>query len=153
MATRFIELAGQINNFMPRHVVDRLALALDMRTGKGLNGARILIMGVAYKKNVDDMRESPALRIIELLEARGAKLDFFDPYVPVIPPSREHAALSGRTSVAWSDRIGAEYDAALVVTDHDGVDYAGLVAQSPLVVDTRNACRRAGVIAENIVMA
>src|SRR4029077_7780094 len=91
IATRFIELAGEINTNMPRHVVDRLAEALDRRQQRGLNGSRILIMGLAYKKNVDDIRESPSLRLIEMLEARGARADYYDPYVTEIPTTREHA--------------------------------------------------------------
>lgn len=153
IATRFIELAGQINSSMPAHVVNRLATAMDMRLKKGLNGARILILGVAYKKNVDDMRESPALQLIELLEARGASTDFYDPLVAVIPPTREHKSLSGRRSVAWEPRLSEGYDAVLIVTDHDGVDYKSVVDYAALVVDTRNACRRAGAHGDNVVFA
>jgi UDP-N-acetyl-D-glucosamine dehydrogenase len=153
IATRFIELAGQINSSMPAHVVQKLALAMDMRLKKGLNGARILMMGIAYKKNVDDMRESPALKLIELLEARGAAVEFYDPFVPLIPPTREHASLSGRQSVGWTSALAASYDAALIVTDHDGVDYQAILDHAPLVVDTRNACRRAGAEASNLVLA
>ncbi len=153
VVTRFIELAGEINSSMPRHVVNKLALALDMRLKKGLNGAKILIMGVAYKKNIDDMRESPGLRIIELIEERGGVVTFHDPYVATIPSTRKHASLSGRVSAPWSADLGAACDAALIVTDHDCVDYAGLVAASALVVDTRNACRRAGVRSDKIILA
>jgi UDP-N-acetyl-D-glucosamine dehydrogenase len=153
IATRFIELAGQINSAMPRHVINRLAMALDMHSGRGLNGARILVLGVAYKKNVDDMRESPALKLIELIEARGARTDFYDPFVPLIPPTREHAVLTGRRSLPWSARLSGDYDAALIVTDHDGVDYRAIVEHAPLVVDTRNACRRSGVNSSKVVLA
>jgi UDP-N-acetyl-D-glucosamine dehydrogenase len=153
LSTRFIELAGEINTNMPRHVVQRLAEALDARAGKGLNGSRILILGVAYKKNVDDTRESPAFPLIELLEARGAHVDYHDPYVPEIPPTREHAALAGRRSIAWAEAALAGYDAALIVTDHDDVDYAALVAGCPLVVDTRNATRDVTQHRERIVKA
>ena len=104
IATRFIELAGEINTNMPRYVIDRLAEALDQRQQRGLNGSRILIMGLAYKKNVDDIRESPSLRLIEMLEARGAKTDYYDPYVQEIPGTREHAELRGRRSIAWERR-------------------------------------------------
>ena len=142
---RFIDFA--------RYVLDKLALALDMRARKGLNGSRILVLGVAYKKNVDDMRESPALRLIELLEQRGATADFFDPFVRTIPPSREHATLTGRGSQPWSTVLAGGYDAALIVTDHDNVDYASLVASARLVVDTRNACRRAGIASDKVVRA
>ena len=138
-STRFIELAGEINTAMPGYVVDRLAETLDRRFAKPLNGARLLILGVAYKKNVDDIRESPALRIISLLERRGALVDFFDPLVPEIPATREYPELAGRRSIEWSvDAIG-DYDGSLICTDHDAVDYGELVAHSALVVDTRNA--------------
>lgn len=153
IATRFIELAGQINSSMPQYVTNRLAMALDMQCGRGLNGARILVMGVAYKKNIDDMRESPSLKLIELVEARGAQADFYDPFVPVIPPTREHAALTGRKSVPWSQSLSAGYDAVLIVTDHDDVDYQAVVEHAALVVDTRNACRRNGVHSPKIVFA
>lgn len=153
ITTRFIELAGEINSAMPYHVVERLALALDQRSGKGLNGARVLIGGIAYKKNVDDMRESPALKLIELLEERGSKIDYFDPFVPKIPMTREHAELAGRKSVIWREDLTADYDATLIVTDHDGVDYAAMVEHAPLLVDTRNACRKSGVMDASIVLA
>ncbi len=151
--TRFIELAGQINSAMPERVVEALAKALDMRFKKGLNGARILMMGMAYKKNVDDTRESPALRLIELIEARGGTVDFYDPHVAIIPPTREHPTLAGRASITWAPAQIERYDAALIATDHDCVDYAALVEHAHLVVDTRNACARAGVISEKIVPA
>ncbi len=153
ITTRFIELAGQINSAMPQHVVDRLARALDTGQKKGLNGSHILILGVSYKKNVDDMRESPALRIIELLEARGAMTDFFDPFVPVIPPTREHATLASRKSVIWRNDLAAAYDAVLIVTDHDDVDYGTILKHAKQVVDTRNACRKAGHTSGNLVLA
>jgi UDP-N-acetyl-D-glucosamine dehydrogenase len=153
ISTRFIELAGEINTIMPRLVVERLAEALDRRTGRGLIRARILIVGLAYKKNIDDLRESPSLRLIELLEARGATADFHDPFIPVIPPTREHAALARRTSVPLGPAEIANYDAVLIATDHDAVDYASLVANARLVVDTRNVCERKGVFASNVVKA
>jgi UDP-N-acetyl-D-glucosamine dehydrogenase len=138
IATKFIELAGEINTAMPQHVVDRTAEALDRRAGKGLNGAQVLILGVAYKKNIDDMRESPALMIWELLEARGAVVAYHDPHVPEIPPTREHAALAGRAAVPLDPATIAKADLALIVTDHDAVDYACLAEHARLVVDTRN---------------
>ena len=153
IATRFIELAGEINAAMPHRVVDRLARALDARFGKGLNGASVLIGGIAYKKNVDDMRESPALKIIELLEERHANVVYYDPLVPCIPVTREHAGLAGRRSVEWRAELAADYDATLIVTDHDDVDYAAIVAHAPLVVDTRNACRKAGLADPSIILA
>jgi UDP-N-acetyl-D-glucosamine dehydrogenase len=153
IATRFIELAGEVNTSMPRHVVERLARTLDERAAKGLNGARILVIGVAYKKNVDDTRESPAFSIMEMLEARGAKLDYHDPYVPVIPPIREHPRFAGRRSQALEPALLGAVDAVLIVTDHDEVDYEALAAGARLVVDTRNATRRVSAHRERIVLA
>lgn len=151
--TRFIELAGEINTAMPRLVVERLALALDERAGRGLRGAAILVLGIAYKKNVNDMRESPALRLIELIEARGARAAFHDPLVPVIPRTREHAALEGRHSVPLEADALSGYDAVLIATDHDAVDYGLVVRHARMVVDTRNACHRAGLHGPTIVKA
>ena len=153
IATRFIELAGEVNTAMPRYVVERLARALDERFARGLNGAEILIVGLAYKKNVDDIRESPALTIMELLEARGARLAYHDPYLPVILPSREHGHLAGRRSIALTPAAVALFDAVLIVTDHDGIDYDALVASARLVVDTRNATRYVRRQREKIVRA
>jgi UDP-N-acetyl-D-glucosamine dehydrogenase len=153
VTTRFIELAGQINTAMPRYVVDRLAEALDRRFARGLNGSRILVIGVAYKKNVEDTRESASLRLIELLQERGAAVDYHDPHVPVLPMTREHAALAGRRSVALQPESLAGYDAVLVATDHDAVDYGLVATRSRLVVDTRNACARAGASLERVVKA
>ncbi len=153
VATRFIELAGEVNQAMPDYVVNVLADALDRRFAKGLNGARILLLGMAYKKNVDDLRESPALRLVELLEQRQATVDYYDPYIPVIPRTREHAELAGRRSVRWNPRGFARYDAALICTDHDAVDYAALVRQSKLVVDSRNATKFVEKGREKIVPA
>jgi UDP-N-acetyl-D-glucosamine dehydrogenase len=139
ISTRFIELAGEINTSMPRYVVDRLREELDSRFGKGLSGARILIVGVAYKKNVGDIRESPALAIMEHLDHLEARVDYYDPYLPVIPPTRQHAALAGKASIPFEGYLLARYDGAVIVTDHDNVDYRTLLQFSKLVVDTRNA--------------
>ncbi len=151
--TRFIELAGEINTAMPLHVVRRLGEALDERAGKGLIGARVLVVGAAYKKNVDDIRESPALSILNLLRERGAAVDYYDPYVPEIRTAREHAELSGMRSIEWSPESLETYDAALICTDHDGVDYEALVRSCPLVVDTRNATRAVHDLRARIVKA
>jgi UDP-N-acetyl-D-glucosamine dehydrogenase len=151
--TRFIELAGQINADMPRHVVRVLADTLDARFGRGLRGARILVLGVAYKKNVEDIRESPSLRLMEMIEARGAAADFHDPHVARIDGTREHPTLNWRHGVAWDPAAIAGYDAVLIATDHDAVDYPALVAAAPLVIDTRNACARAGVRSDKVVRA
>ena len=112
---------------------------LDRRTGKGLSQARVLIVGVAYKKNVDDTRESPAFAIIDLLEERGAKVDYHDPHVPEIPRTREHAKLAGRRSVALDPVTVGSYDVAVIVTDHVAIDWQLLVNSAKLVIDTRNA--------------
>ncbi len=153
ISTRFIELAGEINTAMPKYVVDRLARELDRRAGRGLSGANVLIVGVAYKKNVEDIRESPAFKLIELIEKRGATTDFYDPHVAALPKTREHPAMAGRKGITWNDKAIAGYDAVLIVTDHDGVDYPGLAKAAKLVIDTRNACARAGVTSDNVVKA
>jgi UDP-N-acetyl-D-glucosamine dehydrogenase len=153
MTTQFIELAGQINTSMPRHVVTVCADAMNARFARGLNGVKVLLVGLAYKKNVDDTRESPGLTLIELLEAHGAAVDYHDPHVPVVPVTREHPEIAGRASVKGNAETFASYDLALIATDHDDVDYSALVANSKLVVDTRNACHRRGLTGSNIVKA
>jgi UDP-N-acetyl-D-glucosamine dehydrogenase len=153
IATRFIELAGEINSNMPPYVVNELAIALDRQQKKGLNGSRILLIGIAYKKNIDDTRESPALALMELLEARGATVDFHDPHVQSIPMTREHKHLANRKSVAIDRKSISSYDATLIATDHDEVDYVSLADFSRLVVDTRNACARNGIAGSHIVRA
>jgi UDP-N-acetyl-D-glucosamine dehydrogenase len=155
MPTRFIELAGEINLGMPRYVIARLEEALDTRAGKSLGQARILVVGLAYKKNVADVRESPSFKLMELLEKRGAAVSFHDPHVPMIPPTREHAAFTGRRSTPLTRESMLDYDAVLIATDHDDVDY-GLIAgngEGPLVVDARNAFGRRGLAGPNIVKA
>ncbi len=153
VSTRFIELAGEINTRMPYHVVDRLIEAVDRKVGRAFAGAKVLILGVAYKKNVDDMRESPSLKLMELIEARGAACDYHDPFFPVLPVTRNHAGLAGRQSVALDAATVAAYDAVLIATDHDGVDYRFVTSHAKLVVDTRNACYRAGIRDDKVVKA
>jgi UDP-N-acetyl-D-glucosamine dehydrogenase len=105
-----------------------------------LNGSRILLVGLAYKRNVDDLRESPALTIFKQLEAKGAAVEYYDPWVPIISETREFPQLAGRTAVAWQpETFGENFDAALIVTDHDDVDYRALTHTLDLIVDTRNA--------------
>lgn len=137
--TRFIELAGEINTHMPHYVVARMDEALQIQGKQGLRGARVLMLGMAYKKNIDDIRESPALVLTELIEEAGAACVYHDPYVDQIPMTREHAALAGRASVALSDDEIAKADCVVIVTDHDNVDYAQVGAKAALIVDTRNA--------------
>ncbi len=136
VATRFIELAGEINTAMPEWVVGKLADALNER-GKSVKGSRVLLVGVAYKKNVDDVRESPALEIIELLLAKGAEVRYHDPHVPRIPRTRRHSL--DLASTPLDDQNLAATDAVLIVTDHDAVDYARLAQAASLIVDTRNS--------------
>ena len=136
--TRFIEIAGEIIANMPRYVVSKLVEGLDAKFKKGLNGATILLLGMAYKKNVDDMRETPTLKLIDLIEARGARTDYHDPFVPEVPMTREHPEYAGRKSVALTADAIKAYDAVVIVTDHDDVDYALVSKHAKLVVDTRN---------------
>ena len=151
ISTRFIELAGEVNTRMPHYVVERLQGALNERFGKSLKGTRILLLGIAYKKNVDDIRESPAFKLMELIEARGAQIAYHDPFVPEIPLSREHQEFAGRRSVALAPESLRAFDAALICTDHDEVDYRLVAECCPLVIDTRNACAHAGVAAASVV--
>jgi UDP-N-acetyl-D-glucosamine dehydrogenase len=137
--TRFIELAGEINADMPRYVVDCLANVVNRCKGIGLSNARVLVIGVAYKRDVDDMRESPALVIIKLLKGRGTAVDYYDPHVPVIPKTRAHPNLAGMRSISIDPPTIASYDAVLIVTDHSEIDWQALVDAAQLVVDTRNA--------------
>jgi UDP-N-acetyl-D-glucosamine dehydrogenase len=141
ISTRFIELAGEVNTMMPRYVLDQLVLALDRHHGIGLSRSRILLVGMAYKKNVDDSRESPGLHLMDMLLERGASVDYHDPFIPMLPSTREHPKLAGRVSIAWEAGALALYDAAIVVTDHDRVDYQLLLSTCPVIVDTRNALR------------
>jgi UDP-N-acetyl-D-glucosamine dehydrogenase len=151
LPTRFIELAGEINTAMPRHVVERLAEELDRRAGIALSRARILIIGLAYKKNVADVRESPSFRLIELIEDRGGKTEFHDPHVPTVPMTREHGPLAGRVSTPIDATSLAEFDAVLISTDHDVVDYAAIAQHARLVIDTRNAIGRRGLAQDRTV--
>ncbi|SDR61034.1 UDP-N-acetyl-D-glucosamine dehydrogenase [Rhizobiales bacterium GAS113] len=153
LSTRFIELAGEINTAMPHYVVDRLAKAMDRDLKRGLNGSTILVIGIAYKKNVNDMRESPALKLIELLEERDAKVGYHDPFVAMIPGTRSYAALAGRQSLRLDAQTIAGADCVLIATDHDAVDYALIAKHARLIVDTRNVFARAGLTAAHIVKA
>jgi UDP-N-acetyl-D-glucosamine dehydrogenase len=138
-ATRFIELAGEINTSMPYHVVDAVAEALNERQ-KSLKGSRILLLGVAYKKDIDDLRESPSLKLMQLLIERGAKLDYNDPFFPALHKMR-HYDYSAMRSADISPKSLAAYDCVLIATDHSSYDYEKIVENSKLVVDSRNATR------------
>ncbi|MDP2361503.1 MAG: nucleotide sugar dehydrogenase [bacterium] len=150
MTTRFIELAGEINTGMPRYVTNRLMHELN-RHEKSLKGSCILLLGMAYKKNIDDMRESPSIKLVEQLVNRGAKLDYHDPYIPVYHD--EHGADIHLSSVPLSAEMLATYDAVLISTDHDDVDYAFVVKHSRLVLDTRNATKHVKEGREKIAKA
>jgi UDP-N-acetyl-D-glucosamine dehydrogenase len=143
--TRFIELAGEINTEMPYHVVAATASALNSQR-KSLNGAKVLVLGVAYKKDIDDLRESPALTIIELLQKKGAEVSYNDPYFKHVGRGRKYALNMPCTPL---DNLG-QFDCVLIATDHSDYDYARIVREASLVVDTRNATR--GIAASNVVL-
>jgi UDP-N-acetyl-D-glucosamine dehydrogenase len=136
--TRFIELAGEINTSMPAYVVHRVADALNDRQ-KAIKGSSILVLGLAYKPNVDDERESPSYVLMEMLKERGAKVAYYDPYVPVIKPTREHAHWAGTKSVAWDKETITGFDAVLIATNHACIKYQELANWTECIVDTRNA--------------
>src|SRR5438067_9078740 len=136
--TRFIELAGEINTRMPEHVVHRLADALNTQC-KAINGSKILILGLAYKPNVDDERESPSYVLMKLLTEGGAEVAYYDPYVPVIKPTREHSQFAGKKSVEWNRATIAAFDLVLIATNHSSVNYHELGDWARCIVDTRNA--------------
>lgn len=136
--TRFIELAGEVNTSMPSYVLERTIKALNSKK-KALNGSKILCLGLAYKPNVDDMRESPTYVIMDLLSEYGAEVDYHDPYIPVIPETREHANWAGKKSIEWSEKKVSGYDAVIICTDHDDIDYEKLLNWQDCIVDTRNA--------------
>ena len=136
--TRFIELAGEVNTSMPEYVVNRLAEALNSRK-KAVNGSKVLVLGIAYKPDVDDDRESPSYVLMDLLNKRGAEVSFYDPYVPVIRPTREHPHWAGTQSIVWSREALRGFDAVLISTNHSSVDYRELADYCDCIVDTRNA--------------
>ncbi len=135
--TRFIELAGEVNAAMPDYVVHRVIVALNAQR-KSVKGSRILILGLAYKPNVDDERESPSYVLMERFKELGAEVSYYDPYVPVIRPTREHAHWAGTRSAIWNRELIQSYDAIVVATHHQGVDYQELAEWSSCIVDTRN---------------
>ncbi len=136
MSTRFIELAGEINTGMPDYVIQRLVGALNEQK-KAMNGSKILVLGLAYKKDVDDLRESPSIELIEKLKKRGAKVDYNDPHIPKTPKQREHNL--GMTSKKLTAAMLKSYDCVLIATDHSAYDYEWIVKNARFVLDTRNA--------------
>jgi UDP-N-acetyl-D-glucosamine dehydrogenase len=147
--TRFIELAGEINTGMPQYVVTRVAEALNA-VRKSVNGSRVLLMGLAYKPNVDDDRESPTYHLMDLLRAQGADVEYHDPHVPVIRPTREHGHWAGKKSAPWDRATVAGFDVVLISTAHRAVNYQELADWATSIVDTRDAmsgCRvREGLV-------
>lgn len=135
--TRFIELAGEINTEMPLHVVDRVAKALNS-SRKSVNGSKILVVGLAYKPNVDDDRESPSYLLMDRLASGGAEVAYYDPYIPTIGITREHAHWAGTESVKWNEKSISSFDLVLISTAHASVNYEQLAAWAPCIVDTRN---------------
>ena len=136
--TRFIELAGEINTAMPEYVVNRAGEALNAQK-KAINGSKVLIVGLAYKADVDDDRESPSYVLLNLFQHRGAEVAYYDPYVPVIRPTREHPHWAGMKSVPWNKETLGSYDVVLIATKHASVNYRELGEWSKCIVDTRNA--------------
>jgi UDP-N-acetyl-D-glucosamine dehydrogenase len=148
--TKFIELAGEINAEMPAYVVSRLVSALNDR-GQALKGSAVLVIGIAYKPNIDDIRESPAAHIIERLWAGGATVSYHDPHVPVFPPMREHRI--DLASIPLTEQALKEHDCVVIVTDHDAIDYELVARHAGLIVDTRNAMARVANPVATIVKA
>lgn len=136
--TKFIELAGEVNTAMPLYVVNRTAEALNSAR-KPVNGSRILLIGLAYKANVDDMRESPTFTLMDEFKRRGATVDYYDTYIPVVTPTREHGHWTGTKSVDWSEETICSYDAVVISTAHGNVNFKDLAAWALLIIDTRNA--------------
>jgi len=150
-ATRFIQLAGEVNSSIPHYVVERIGAALNDRA-KSIRGSKLLIQGVAYKKDVDDVRESPALEIMEMLQDKGAALAYHDPYIPRLHKMRKYDFSHMSSSPLTEDLLKAQ-DAVVITTDHSGIDYQWLVDHAQLVVDTRNATRAVKRGREKIVRA
>ncbi|RMG64567.1 MAG: nucleotide sugar dehydrogenase, partial [Calditrichaeota bacterium] len=148
--TRFIELAGEVNTSMPYFVVSKVADALNTQK-KSINGARILVLGLAYKKDVDDLRESPSLKLMEILTEKGAQVDYNDPFIPKLGPTRHYDF--EKSSVPLTPENLNAYDAVLIATDHSSYDWDMIVEHAQLVVDTRNATENVNHHREKIFKA
>ncbi len=142
ISTKFIELAGELHSRMPFYVIEKISEALNTYSKKPFQKSKILILGIAYKKDIDDMRESPSLSIIEELEKKGAKVDFHDTFIPLIPRTRDHKYLAGRKSKSLSIKNIKSYDIIVICTDHSTIDYQALKKNAKVIVDTRNAIKR-----------
>lgn len=141
LSTHFIELAGDINTNMPRRIIQRLLEELSLRHRKSLAGSKVLLCGLAYKKDIDDMRESPSLELIHILKEHGAEVSYYDPLIEEIPETREHPEFVGMRSIKWSDGALNSFDAAIIATAHTAVDYDALCQSVPLIIDTRNGTK------------
>ncbi|VTR96339.1 udp-n-acetyl-d-glucosamine dehydrogenase : Nucleotide sugar dehydrogenase OS=Planctomyces limnophilus (strain ATCC 43296 / DSM 3776 / IFAM 1008 / 290) GN=Plim_4103 PE=3 SV=1: UDPG_MGDP_dh_N: UDPG_MGDP_dh: UDPG_MGDP_dh_C [Gemmata massiliana] len=150
--TRFIELAGEVNTAMPAYVVSKVADALN-DAGKPVKGSKVLLLGMAYKKDIDDPRESPGFELLDLLLKKGAKVDYNDPHIPTLPKMRHWPHLKAMESVALTPESLASFDCVLIATDHTAYDYSWIVEHSPLVVDTRNATKKVAAGREKVVKA
>jgi UDP-N-acetyl-D-glucosamine dehydrogenase len=148
--TKFIVLAGEINTLMPYYVVEKSAEVLN-KYKKSLNGSKVLILGASYKKDIDDMRESPTLKLIEILREKGAEVDYYDPYVPKLPKTRKYNF--DMHSIEMNRENLSKYDLVLLSTDHSNFDYKFIAENAKLIVDTRNAFRKNGIKSENIYFA
>lgn len=140
MHTHFIELAGEMNDSMLDYTTSKVVEALN-NNGKAVKGSRVLILGLAYKPDVDDMRESPSFHLMDRLHERGAKVEYHDPYIPVIAPTREHSFWTGRESFPWTEQSIRSCDAVLIATNHKNVDYGQLAQWSDCIIDSRNAMK------------
>ena len=138
--TRFIELAGEVNTNMPQYVIDRTMLALNAHK-KALNGSKVLVIGLAYKPDVDDMRESPTFKIFDLLKSFGTEVTYYDPFIPEIIPTREHAEWTGHKSIEWKKEVVSSFDAVVISTNHSSIDYSELADWNNCIIDTRNAMK------------
>ncbi|MBT5812846.1 MAG: nucleotide sugar dehydrogenase [Opitutales bacterium] len=150
--TRFIELAGEINTAMPDYVIGKVSDSLNAQK-KSINGSRVLVIGLAYKPNVDDDRESPSYILLEKLQAKGAEVAYYDPHVQVIPMTREHAQWAGTKSITWDKRSLESFDTVVISTSHDAVDYLQLANWCPSIVDTRNAMTGVEVRSGQVIKA
>lgn len=142
--TRFIELAGEINRSMPQYVIKGTVEALNQQK-KSVNGSRVLVLGLAYKEDVDDMRESPTFELMDLLQEMRAEVEYYDPHIPVITPTREHANWTGKKSIEWNQKEIASFDAVVISTHHKAFNLQELADWAGVIVDTRNAMVKAGV--------
>jgi len=150
ISTKFIELAGEINTYQPYYVVEKLIDVLNTN-GRSLKDSKILIVGIAYKKNVDDLRESPSLKLIEILNKKYAKVDYYDPYIPEIPKTRKYDF--DLKSISLTENTLSKYDVILLSTDHDNLDYEMIHRSANLILDTRNIFERKNIISDKIFKA